>query len=1177
MKLKLLFAAFLFFITNIGVSQNLLTNGGFETGDKTGWTNGKNFVVQTVDINSGTYAGEISGDSYTNQPVTVTEGKTYRVHFFGKAAVASENAFLSVQYQNGTVWTYNNYVNIQSTSWQEYSFVVKIATGEANNFRVALRQYSGGEHYFDDIELTEIVDPSSLSSENNIISTTIGTLNATESKIEDVPLEAITAADLISALTLSSNATVVLISDTSLAVTPDTIIDGTETIKVFAEDGTAHVYTMTTDDSVIKSINSDEAEFDNVSTTISKITPVLTVTEFINDITLLQGATLEVLDAVAETVISNQGTTIISDSMIIRVTGASGAMTDFTLQLRAVETDSTIASIAVGTVNETTPAIEDIPQNIVANQLESLIEVATYASFQITDNTGTLLASEAVVTATDQVRVTAENGDLRIYQIVFGSATITNVTYTDQNVTETQLSYSNVTLEGTSELKITDATNALDLASVNINSEDSWLMFENILPSVVRDTYLKDVLAYGQPAVLDQNVRIVQYVNGAVVIPHAPDYGAVEIFDGPNLTGNSMVLTPYTYNKIAQLGVFNDAVASFKVKRGYYVTMAQNENGSGFSKVFLAHDADLTVNTMPNGLAGEVSFARVIPWRWPNKKGHPNNDSPKFNGGWKYNWNANGISTLDVEYVPIKHKISWPSLTLFKDKKDSPNMLGHNEPNAPEQANATIEQVLAQWPKLMESGLRLGSPAPTDGGLNSWLYPFIDRCDELNYRVDFVAIHYYRGCNTTNGQGIYNFAKAVHDRTGRPVWITEFSNGAPWSSCTPADETEHAAGLKEMIKRLEEAPFVERYCIFPYFWPFNKTLDSDKQLTENGIVYRDQVSNMAYNPAEAYDTTFEPLTPPNNLTATFDSNAEEVDLTWEITSDVEGGFKVERSIDGGTFEEIDRVEGAGITTYTDTDILFSGEYRYRVRSIIPAVANSGYSLMATTTVDLSLVNIAKDKAVTIHSNATGGYDHHTVYVPAGATDEDYTTEGRWVFRFDTNGGFPITLEIDLVDNYKISSYKMVEDNKATKSYKIQYLDATDNWVDTTVNVTNNSNLVTSGVFSGEPVTNKIRVVFNSSQDTQYIRLFEIELYGEQSSLSTDFNTLEKVALYPNPVKDNLIYVKGIPEITSATLYNIYGAKQEARIVGNKLEVGHLSTGLYVVIINNERVGKFIKQ
>ena len=44
----------------------------------------------------------------------------------------------------------------------------------------------------------------------------------------------------------------------------------------------------------------------------------------------------------------------------------------------------------------------------------------------------------------------------------------------------------------------------------------------------------------------------------------------------------------------------NANISSFKLKRGYMVTLAQNENGSGLSKNYVAADGDMDVSVLPD-------------------------------------------------------------------------------------------------------------------------------------------------------------------------------------------------------------------------------------------------------------------------------------------------------------------------------------------------------------------------------------------------------------------------------------------------------------------------------------------------------------------------------------------------------------------------------------------------
>ena len=308
-------------------------------------------------------------------------------------------------------------------------------------------------------------------------------------------------------------------------------------------------------------------------------------------------------------------------------------------------------------------------------------------------------------------------------------------------------------------------------------------------------------------------------------------------------------------------------IASFKLKKGYMATFAENETGTGSSKVYIAADNDLTITTLPAGLQGKISLVRVFPWAWVSKKGWCSAPllGDSLHAAWNYNWNNNGQSTLDMEYVPIRQNQYWPDFGTTNAKRKVTHLLGYNEPNSTQQANMSPQTAMRNWPGLMQSGLRLGSPAPTDGGAG-WLYSFIDKCDSANYRVDYVAIHFYRGCNSASQ--LYGFLKAIYDRTKRPIWITEFNNGANWTSstgCPKPTYAEEAAKIQSFIAMLDTARIVERYSLYQWVEDTRKMYVNDADpstLTPAGIVYRDKISPMAYDPTLVPPTVTVPVPVP---------------------------------------------------------------------------------------------------------------------------------------------------------------------------------------------------------------------------------------------------------------------------------------------------------------------------
>lgn len=138
-----------------------------------------------------------------------------------------------------------------------------------------------------------------------------------------------------------------------------------------------------------------------------------------------------------------------------------------------------------------------------------------------------------------------------------------------------------------------------------------------------------------------------------------------------------------------------------------------------------------------------VSFVRVFRWNWPSKKGKANDYGQKdmLNITATYDWSAGGNSDADVEYTPIRQNLGWPSWDEINQKKGVTHVLGCNEPDRPDQANAKADQVIQMWPEMMKSGLRIGSPAPSS--VWAWNRNFMNTADSLNYRVDFMVAHIY--------------------------------------------------------------------------------------------------------------------------------------------------------------------------------------------------------------------------------------------------------------------------------------------------------------------------------------------------------------------------------------------------------------------------------------------------
>jgi autotransporter-associated beta strand protein len=335
-----------------------------------------------------------------------------------------------------------------------------------------------------------------------------------------------------------------------------------------------------------------------------------------------------------------------------------------------------------------------------------------------------------------------------------------------------------------------------------------------------------------------------------VVIPQSPSYTPLQVFSNADFLGAPTLLGIYTYYTNNALGAMNANIGSFKLKRGYLATFAQNADGSGISQVYVAQDGELDVAVLPAGLDHAARFVRVFPWRWTSKKGWVGGVQPLVNEEWEYDYDNVATSTLDVEYVPMRDTANWDAYSNINGKQGSTHVLGFNEPDQTNQANMTVAQAIADWPNLTQSGLRLGAPAVSSSGVTGqgldWLYSFMSQAEALNYRVDFVPVHFYQ-CGWTAAQ-FTNYLWGVYQQTGRPVWVTEFNYGASWCSGTPPTLQQEASAIASYVSALESAPYVERYSIYSYF-PSNWAEVVGTTLTPAGVIYSNAASAMAYSQA----------------------------------------------------------------------------------------------------------------------------------------------------------------------------------------------------------------------------------------------------------------------------------------------------------------------------------------
>lgn len=363
--------------------------------------------------------------------------------------------------------------------------------------------------------------------------------------------------------------------------------------------------------------------------------------------------------------------------------------------------------------------------------------------------------------------------------------------------------------------------------------------------------------------ILDQNFRIQQYYqHGAVIRPYASSFTVLKIFSAAQQQGNTGEIKEdiiYKGNTIP--GGMDNATASFVLKRGYMASFANNGNGTGKGKVYIASETDMVIHHVDLALQGNISFIRVVPWNWVTKKG-TGGSYPQLDAGWYYNWGLGSTSQPNYEYVPMawgSGGASPASINQMIAKKKTTHALGFNESDNCSGESGQFNNLcqpavaVAYYENLMSMGLRLGTPAPRENGPTTWLLEFARIAKEKNVRFDFVAVHWYDwGSNpasspNASAQQIFNRFKTYLDNVYNiyklPIWITEFNANPNRTNSIQEDF------LKLALPYLDTLRYVERYA---YFQPNPANaqnpvetanyLNTDGSLTNIGELYKNHVS-----------------------------------------------------------------------------------------------------------------------------------------------------------------------------------------------------------------------------------------------------------------------------------------------------------------------------------------------
>ncbi len=131
MKRILLFTAIVMALSFNIKAQNQVTNGDFETGDKSGWSGFNNGVTLEADeagsgidfCYEGTTSGKINNaEGSLFQVINLVSGKTYTVSFWGKLRDADQSFNATAKDEVTSGKPVIGSVEVNSTSWTNYTY-----------------------------------------------------------------------------------------------------------------------------------------------------------------------------------------------------------------------------------------------------------------------------------------------------------------------------------------------------------------------------------------------------------------------------------------------------------------------------------------------------------------------------------------------------------------------------------------------------------------------------------------------------------------------------------------------------------------------------------------------------------------------------------------------------------------------------------------------------------------------------------------------------------------------------------------------------------------------------------------------------------------------------------------------------------------------------------------------
>ena len=449
-----------------------------------------------------------------------------------------------------------------------------------------------------------------------------------------------------------------------------------------------------------------------------------------------------------------------------------------------------------------------------------------------------------------------------------------------------------VTLTDDVDYRVSSATPFADDGIVNIeNTEHAVLILLDVKPSKAKSLLASHVQIGGEKAVNGQNCQLKMYNRGCIIMPYARDLKPLTVYSETNFQGEAcsdfgLESTNGFMNTLTD-NQLNNRIRSFRLKRGHMVTFSLKAEGRGYGRCFIAADRDLEVSELPAIMDRSISSYRVFRWYDAGKPqlaaaGGDATACEALNVTSTYSWSAGTDMLPNQECVSHQIYSTWPSPSDCGKPNYTCHLKTSNEPlNKSDDHPEDLNAILAVWPDLMRTGMRLCTPSSWDGS-DYWngtgfLKTFLDSIDARGWRCDVLDMHCY--WPEGNFGNLRNWVNAVH----RPIWISEWCWGASWNNngafADGVTKTQVRDALKRICNALNGYDYVERY----FYWNGERDISKvylNGALTPAGEMYSKLDGGLAYNGKYDYVPNAPTQRDPKDLTVSYDSKNSKATIKW---------------------------------------------------------------------------------------------------------------------------------------------------------------------------------------------------------------------------------------------------------------------------------------------------------